>query len=83
MGHPPRMGQEWVDWLDGLGPENFECHSVEYTPEVDQTVVITFNAIGSGTAWVGFSFDDFFVIPEPSSIAMLSLGVILALRRQR
>ncbi len=59
----------------GSGPGDFNLFSTTFDTGLRTEVTVEFAINGSGTARVGVSFDDFFLVPEPSSAALLLIGI--------
>ena len=68
----------------GTAPSNFEHHFTSWTASSSGSVLVEFDLNGSGTALMGFSYDDFYMLPGPSSLALLALaGTVTGRRRRR
>ncbi len=58
----------------GSDPSNFEHHYASWTAATTGAVTVEYDLSGSGTAVVGFSYDDFYVLPGPSALALMALA---------
>jgi len=67
----------------GTDPTNFEHHSLQWMAPSSGSVLVEFDLSGSGTAQIGFSYDDFYFIPGPSALALLGLAGFAGGRRRR
>jgi hypothetical protein len=84
---------EWLKVSMYSGPQGslISINDVEYAATQTNKYwqhVFSFNEFFIGSAWTNVGadqwyFDDFSIVPEPTSIALLSLGVVSLLRRKK
>ena len=67
----------------GDDPTNFEHHTVQWIAPSSGSVLVEFDLSGSGTALIGFSYEDFYVIPGPAALGLFGLAGLAAGRRRR